>query len=159
MLTLKQLASTAILSTIFITTTLKTPYLDGYEYYKTNKYTQQDIACLAKNIYFESRGEPFSGMLHVAMVTLNRVDHNTLFDKTICKVVYASKQFSWTSQKTQVKDSVAWRTAETLAKGILAGHILMPTTNALYFHTKQVKPSWAKHKTIVAKIGNHIFYS
>lgn len=159
MLTLKQLASTAILTTIFITTTLKTPYLDGYEYYKINKYTQQDIACLAKNIYFESRGEPFSGMLHVARVTLNRVDHNTLFDKTICKVVYASKQFSWTNQKTRVKDSAAWHIAETLAKGILAGHILLPASNALYFHTKQVKPIWAKSKTVVAKIGNHIFYS
>jgi spore germination cell wall hydrolase CwlJ-like protein len=159
MLTLKQLASTAILSTIFITTTLKIPYLDGFEYYKNTTHTQQDIACLAKNIYFESRGESFMGMLHVAKVTLNRVDHNTLFDKTICKVVYAKKQFSWTNQAAHIKDSVAWRTAQILAKGILSGHILVPNTTALYFHTKQVKPNWAKHKTVVATIGNHIFYS
>jgi spore germination cell wall hydrolase CwlJ-like protein len=159
MLTFKRLASIAILSTTFITITLKTPHIDGYEYYKDNKYTQQDIACLAKNIYFESRGEPIAGMLHVAKVTLNRVNHNTLFDKTICKVVYANKQFSWTDQKTVIKDKQAWRAAQTLAKGILEGYVLIPTSNALYFHTKQIKPKWASAKQIVAKIGNHIFYS
>lgn len=159
MLTLKQLASIAILSTTFITSTINIPHLEGYQYYKNKNYTQQDIVCLAKNIYFESRGEPMSGKLHVAKVTLNRANHETLFDKTICKVVYADKQFSWTDQKLKVKDGSAWREAQLLAKGILQGYILIPTTDALYFHNTQVKPKWAKTKTIVAKIGSHIFYS
>jgi spore germination cell wall hydrolase CwlJ-like protein len=159
MLTYKKLASIAILSTTFFTTTLTIPYIDGFEFYKNKNYTQQDIVCLAKNIYFESRGEPMTGKLHVAKVTLNRANHDTLFDKTVCKVVYANKQFSWTDQKLKVKDGIAWREAQLLAKGILQGYILIPTTNALYFHAKDIKPKWAKTKTIVAKIGNHIFYS
>jgi spore germination cell wall hydrolase CwlJ-like protein len=159
MLTFKQLASIAILSTTFITSTITIPHIEGYQFYKNKNYTQQDIVCLAKNIYFESRGEPMTGKLHVATVTLNRVNHNTLFDKTICKVVYATKQFSWTDKEYKVKDGYAWREAQALAKGILQGYILIPTTNALYFHTKQVSPKWAKAKIIVAKIGNHIFYS
>ena len=159
MLTFKQLASIAILSTTFITSTITIPYIHGYEYYKNTNYTQQDIVCLAKNIYFESRGEPMEGKLHVARVTLNRANHETLFDKTICKVVYATKQFSWTTTEYRVKDGYAWREAQALAYGILKGYILMPTTNALYFHNKQVNPKWAKTKTIVAMIGNHIFYS
>jgi spore germination cell wall hydrolase CwlJ-like protein len=159
MLTYKQLASIAILSTTFTTTTITTPHIDGFEFYKNKNYTQQDIVCLAKNIYFESRGEPMSGKLHVAKVTLNRANHETLFDKTICKVVYANKQFSWTEQGLKVKGGAAWQEAQALAKGILQGYVLVPTTNALYFHNTQVKPKWAKTKTIVAKIGNHIFYS
>jgi len=159
MLTLKQLASIAILSTTFITTTIIIPQIDGFEFYKNKNYTQQDIVCLAKNIYFESRGEPMTGKLHVAKVTLNRANHETLFDKTICKVVYATKQFSWTDKELKVKSGPAWREAQLLAKGILQGYILIPTTDALYFHTKDIKPKWAKNKIIVARIGNHIFYS
>lgn len=159
MLTFKQLASITILSTAFITSNISIPHIEGYQFYKNKNYTQQDIVCLAKNIYFESRGEPMSGKLHVATVTLNRVNHNTLFDKTICKVVYATKQFSWTDKESKVREGIAWREAQALAKGILQGYILIPTSTALYFHTKQVNPKWAKAKTIVAKIGNHIFYS
>jgi spore germination cell wall hydrolase CwlJ-like protein len=159
MLTFKELASIAILSTTLTSSTLSIPKIDGYEYYKNNKHTQQDIACLAKNIYFESRGEPISGKLHVAKVTLNRVNHSTLFDKTICKVVYANKQFSWTIKEYKIKDSTAWREAQAIAKGILQGGIPLPTTNALYFHTKDIKPYWSKNKIIVAKVGNHVFYS
>lgn len=159
MLTFKQLASIAILSTTFITTTITIPYIKGFEFYKNKNYTQQDIVCLAKNIYFESRGEPMSGKLHVAKVTLNRANHETLFDKTICKVVYATKQFSWTEKEHKIKSGIAWREAQILAKGILQGYILIPSTNALYFHNTQVNPKWAKTKTIVARIGNHIFYS
>ena len=43
--------------------------------------------CLARNIYFEARNEPFAGQFAVAMVTLNRV-HDKQFPNTICKVVY-----------------------------------------------------------------------
>ena len=43
--------------------------------------------CLAKNIYFEARNEPFVGQFAVALVTLNRV-HDSAFPNTICDVVY-----------------------------------------------------------------------
>ena len=56
----------------------------------TQKYYQQYIKsdrekqheCLAKNIYFEARNEPFAGQFAVALVTLNRV-HDTAFPNTI----------------------------------------------------------------------------
>ena len=34
---------------------------------------QKQLTCLAKNIYFEARNEPFAGQFAVALVTLNRV--------------------------------------------------------------------------------------
>ena len=59
------------------------------------KWTYKTIAmeatkqreCLARNIYFEARNEPFAGQFAVAMVTLNRV-HDKQFPNSICEVVY-----------------------------------------------------------------------
>jgi len=120
---------------------------------------QQDIECLAKNIYHEARGEPFHGQVAVALVTVNRVASG-LFQNTVCKVVYAHRQFSWTLDKTKkVKDSKAWASAVEVATAVLSRQIYKPDFTAVYFHTRQVRPKWAKTKTIIAKIGNHIFYA
>ena len=60
---------------------------------------KEDIDCLAKNIYFESRNQPWVGKIAVAQVTLNRVE-SMLFPSKICDVVKQIKapqrcQFSW----------------------------------------------------------------
>lgn len=119
----------------------------------------QDIECLAKNIYHEARGEPFHGQVAVALVTVNRVASG-LFQNTVCKVVYAHRQFSWTLDKNKrVRDSKAWASAVEIATAVLSRQIYQPDFTAVYFHTKQVLPKWAKTKTITARIGNHIFYA
>ena len=123
------------------------------------KAKAQDIECLAKNIYHEARGEPFHGQVAVALVTVNRVASG-LFQDTICKVVYAHTQFSWTLDKNKkVRDSKAWASAVEIATAVLSRQIHQPDFTAVYFHTKQVLPKWAKTKTITARIGNHIFYA
>jgi len=123
------------------------------------KAKAQDIECLAKNIYHEARGEPFHGQVAVALVTVNRVASG-LFQDTICKVVYAHRQFSWTLDKNKkVRDSKAWASAVEIATAVLSRQIHQPDFTAVYFHTKQVLPKWAKTKTITARIGNHIFYA
>lgn len=119
----------------------------------------QDIECLAKNIYHEARGEPFHGQVAVALVTVNRVASG-LFQNTVCKVVYAHRQFSWTLDKNKrVRDSKAWASAVEVATAVLSRKIHQPDFTAVYFHTRQVQPKWAKTKTITARIGNHIFYA
>lgn len=123
------------------------------------KATQQDVDCLAKNIYMEARGEPLEGQIAVAQVTLNRV-RSKQFQNTVCGVVYANKQFSWTNNKhKKVRDQKAYDTAVTLARAVLTKSIPLPDFKALYFHTRQVKPYWNRKKQVVAVIGNHIFYS
>lgn len=119
----------------------------------------RELLCLAKNIYFESRGEPFHGKVAVAQVTLNRVNHETEFKSTVCGVVYQNKQFSWTLDKTRVRDHKAWDESLKIAHAVMEGTLRIPNFNALYFHTKQVRPSWRKTKKIVKTIGNHIFYA
>ena len=62
---------------------------------------QSDIECLALNVYFEARGEPFVGKLAVAHVVLNRM-RDRRFPASACMVVKQGGdrvrhncQFSW----------------------------------------------------------------
>lgn len=121
---------------------------------------KRDLICLAENIYHESRGEPFWGKVAVAQVTLNRVKHPTQFNSTVCGVVHARNQFSWTLDKQKrIKDKDAWREAVTIATAVANGTLWIKDFSALYFHTHQVKPRWRKQFSVVATIGNHVFYS
>ena len=53
-----------------------------------------EMHCLAKNIYFEARGETLKGKIAVANVTMNRVS-NEKYPNTICGVVYQAKHSPW----------------------------------------------------------------
>jgi spore germination cell wall hydrolase CwlJ-like protein len=127
--------------------------------YKTVKATNAELLCLAKNIYYEARGEPINGKIAVAQVTLNRVTHRTEFQSSICGVVYAKNQFSWTMEKHREPRGPAWHEAQALAKAVVVGTVHLPDFKALYFHNLTVKPAWNKTKELVARIGNHIFYA
>ena len=48
---------------------------------------ENDLECLAENIYFEARGEPLDGQFAVAEVTLNRTRAPN-FPHTVCAVVH-----------------------------------------------------------------------
>lgn len=126
--------------------------------YKTVKATKSELLCLAKNIYYEARGEPVQGKIAVAQVTLNRVTHRTEFDASICQVVYAKQQFSWTHERHREPRGDAWLEAQALARAVILGTAYLPNFKALYFHNLTVKPKWNKTKKLVTRIGNHIFY-
>ena len=118
-----------------------------------------EVHCLAQNIYHEARGESFEGQMAVAQVTVNRV-RSGKFQPTVCGVVHAHRQFSWTLDKRKkVKDSKAWQASLTIARAVLKQGMGLPNFEALYFHTHQVRPCWNRSKRVVAVIGNHIFYS
>jgi len=127
--------------------------------YQTVKATNAEILCLAKNIYYEARGEPMHGKIAVAQVTLNRVTHRTEFQSSICGVVYAKHQFSWTMEKRREPRGPAWHEAQALAKAVVIGTVHLPNFRALYFHNLTVQPQWNKTKELVARIGSHIFYA
>ena len=123
------------------------------------KHTNKDLECLAKNIYYEARGESNKGKIAVAQVTLNRVIHHSEFNKTICGVVYQKDQFSWTStSKNSIKNKYQWEEAQHIAKGILQGKLFLENFEALYFHANYIKPPWRNSKQYITTIGKHIFY-
>ena len=130
-----------------------------------------DIECLAKNIYYEARGESEHGMIAVGMVTINR-SKDSRFSKTICGVVSQSFvsdtgekfcQFSWVCELTLSAKPVGsrWGDSLSIARMLLnGGHIHHEdlVEGAKYFHASNARPSWRKNKIKVAEIGNHVFY-
>jgi spore germination cell wall hydrolase CwlJ-like protein len=120
---------------------------------------KSEIECLARNVYHEARGEPLEGQIAVAQVTVNRVESGE-FQSSVCRAVYADRQFSWTISKTKkIKDTKAWEASVAIATAVLTKSVHLPDFKALYFHTKQVKPRWNRNKRVLAVIGNHIFYA
>jgi len=136
---------------------------------KTYHQTEEDKAFLCKQwrecevlqeaIVWESRSESIEGQRMVAKVILNRVEHPH-WPNTVEEVVYEPKQFSYVEdmhlQKTPSKKD--WTTAGKVAYNMLHG-IIDVDTQATFYHTKQVKPYWAKNKEVVAVVDSHIFYN
>lgn len=122
----------------------------------TTKYTEQEMRCLQKNIYFEARGEGVEGMKAVAAVTMNRVKSPRFKPKTVCGIVHERNQFSWVAAGlSRITDPVAWKRAGEIALIALGGNMTHKVSNALFFHNKSVG-GWNKKRVTV--VGNHVFY-
>ena len=132
--------------------------------------SQEEFECLAKNIYFEARGEEILGQYAVGLVTLNRVESDR-FPDTVCGVVKQAKywnnnpirnkcHFSWycDGKSDEPKDIVAWTKAKSIAEMLLLFHVEDFTNGATHYHAPYVSPFWSKEKKVAAIIGGHIFY-
>lgn len=117
------------------------------------KVTQQEMELLARAVYSEARGEPFLGQVAVAAVILNRVKHPE-FPSTIAGVIYQP----WAI--TAVHDGQFWLTpnqsAYNAAQQALSG--VDPTYGAVYYYNPVTATNqWIRSRTIITKIGNHVF--
>lgn len=123
--------------------------------------SKKETLCLARNIYYESRGESIHGQIAVANVTINRVKSNK-FPNTICKVVYQPNQFSWTKNYKRPKkiNQAAWDESLRIAKLAISGRLKDNTNKAVFFHSRKIKPSWTNSRKIkkTVRIGQHVFY-
>jgi len=114
-----------------------------------------ELACLATAVYFESRGEPAEGQLAVAQTILNRVESGR-FASSICGVVNQPHQFSFDKSRVP-RPGIDWQRAQAIAR-IASGDLWRDVVpRAIAFHAVRVSPNWAG-KTRVATIGNHVFY-
>jgi N-acetylmuramoyl-L-alanine amidase len=140
--------------------------------------TAIDRDCLAKNIYFEARGESIDGQIAVAWVTLNRLDHQ-YFPNSICAVVQQANrdtdgniirnqcQFSWFCDGrpdvigSDDSSQRSWLYAQLIAHSVIFDWAMnepSPVKDAIMFHASYTTPYWARRFDRVATIGNHIFY-
>lgn len=120
--------------------------------------------CLALNIYHEARGEPERGQYAVALVTMNRAEHDR---RQVCKTVLKPKQFSWT-QKLVIgkalqpagvpKEQDAWANAKRIANDVLNGQVHDFTKGAIFFHRKGYRPYWRNQMVLTSVVGSHLFY-
>ena len=132
------------------------------------KNIQHDIKCLTLNIFHEARSESKAGQRAVASVTLNRV-RSKHYPNNICDVVYQKRwdkirkryvgQFSWTEFDEPPKlKSKAWYRAWEIAEEAYKNKDKKQLKGAIFYHAKYIKPSWARKKKPIARIGRHIFY-
>ena len=143
-------------------------YLDHAER-RAASLRSAELTCLAENVYHEARGEPLAGQYAVAEVTLNRAA-SPLYPSSICGVVHQQAwdprrrrrvgAFSW----TEIGETLgrprgrAWRRAVEVATAAYERRAAPQLEGALFYHTTAVEPEWAKTKTPIATIGNHVFY-
>jgi spore germination cell wall hydrolase CwlJ-like protein len=126
--------------------------------------TDQEVACLAQTIYFESRGEPQGGMLAVGHVVMNRA-HDPGFPHSICGVVHqrskAGCQFTFACDRRsdQPRGDADWAQSMKLARMIYSGQTKDPTDGALWFHRASARADLGPGTRRTAKIGRHVFYS
>ena len=127
------------------------------------------ILCLALNVYHEARDQPIEGQYAVALVTMNRAEHD---HEKVCTEVFRYKQFSWTikrayrSKKNTYKlnylgiprESLAWESSVRVATNTLFGKVDDFTNGATHYHADYVSPKWSRVLEYIGQIETHIFY-
>jgi len=147
------------------------PSMSNYSFNRgvdCDRVRNNDLICLACNIYHESGNQSFLGKIAVGAVTINRV-MSSRFPDSICGVVWEHGEFSWTedgkSDRTRYKNE--WLQSMDIAYGFLLktnrphGAYTDPTDCALFYHATYIRtPYWVKADNMIqsAKIGRHVFY-
>ena len=135
---------------------------------ESNRSQKRELTCLALNVYYEARGEPLAGKYAVAQVTMNRVVSRR-YPGTVCEVVYEKKwdrlrkryvsAFSWTEFDVVAHpEGEQWRRAREVAEAVYFGRQSPQVKRAVLYHATYVRPSWARGRQPVARIGGHVFY-
>ena len=125
--------------------------------------SKEPLAC---NVYFEARGEKERGQYAVAFVSMNRLKNGN-YGNTMREVVFKKGQFSWTKKPGKIANKEAWAKARKVAADVTKWSkepVLYRkkdiTKGALYFHGLGVYlPKVFPPKRLVARIGNHLFYT
>ena len=143
-------------------------------------YQDEQIICMAQNIYHEARGDNYAGQLAVADVVLNRVA-DPRYPDTICGVVKQAKlskwwlergkevpvknqcQFSWycDGKSDDTSNERAWNQSLAISYSMITTGIYAGVSDgATHYHATYVDPYWASSNqmTLIGPIGDHIFY-
>lgn len=115
--------------------------------------SSSDLYLLAKCVYAEARGEPYTGQVAVAAVILNRVK-NPSFPNTISGVIYQKGAFTAVAdgQINLTPNSTAYKAAQDALNG------WDPTYGCIYYYNPATATSsWIWSRQTVVTIGNHVF--
>lgn len=135
---------------------------DDYFYHTSPiKLGKDDLYCLQRNVFFEAGIESYEGKLAVAQVTLNRLETGR-WGQTVCSVVFAKAQFSWTlwqKNRTKTPHGPLWEDSKRVVQDFIDGIRLTDIVNSLHYHADYIEPPrWADTDRQVTQIGYHIFY-
>ena len=112
-----------------------------------------NVNLLARVVYGEARGEPYTGQVAVAAVVLNRVK-SSKFPNSISGVVYQSGAFDAVAdgQINMTPDTTAKKAAQDALNG------WDPSYGAIYyFNPNTATSAWIWSRPVTVVIGNHRF--
>lgn len=135
------------------TQTLKAMGITSNSSSSSSSNNSSNVNLLARVIYGEARGEPYTGQVAVAAVVLNRVK-SSKFPNTISGVVYQSGAFDAVSdgQINLTPDSTAKKAAQDALNG------WDPTYGAIYyFNPNTATNKWIWSRPMTVTIGKHRF--
>jgi len=116
--------------------------------------SSEELDLLARAIYGEARGEPYTGQVAVGAVIINRV-LSPDFPDSIEGVIYQSGQF------TPVQDGSIYLEADSSARNAARDALngKDPTGGALFFYNpdKATDREWTSRREVLVTIGNHVF--
>lgn len=119
----------------------------------TTGTNSSDVNLLARCIYAEARGEPYTGMVAVGAVVLNRV-RSPKFPNTISGVIYQPWAFTAVNdgQINMTPNDQAYKAARDALNG------WDPTNGCLYYYNPATATSkWIWSLKVELKIGRHSF--
>lgn len=128
---------------------------------------QQEVQCLAWNVYFEIRGGAKDEQVAVAYVPVNRLGKSA-FGNHICANVF---QYGWAGGRKQYQFSWAgvvrgprwkredetWERVQNIALAVYTRSVPDTGRGATYFHCAQLA-SWAPNSKKI-RIGSHVFWN
>lgn len=142
---------------------------------KLRKDKQDDVVCLALNIYHEARGSTEEDQIASSYVVFNRYEDNgyplTLGrnERSICNIVFDRWQFCWTNNDVipLPKEKGTWKKAQTLAMELYTNpkHKELAKKFALQHYvvtplvTQNGRPKWIDKRTMTVEIGAHSYMS
>lgn len=115
--------------------------------------SSKELNLLARCVYSEARGEPYTGQVAVAAVVLNRV-RNSSFPNTVSGVIYQPGAFTAVSdgQINLTPNETAYKAARDALNG------WDPTNGCLYYYNPATATSkWIWSLKVELTIGRHSF--
>ena len=135
------------------TQTLKAMGITSSSSSSSSSNNSSNVNLLARVVYGEARGEPYTGQVAVAAVVLNRVK-SSKFPNTIAGVVYQSGAFDAVSdgQINMTPDATAKKAAQDALNG------WDPSYGAIYyFNPSTATNKWIWSRPMTVTIGKHRF--
>ena len=135
------------------TQTLKAMGITSSSSSSSSSNNSSNVNLLARVVYGEARGEPYTGQVAVAAVDLNRVK-SSKFPNTISGVVYQSGAFDAVAdgQINMTPDTTAKKAAQDALNG------WDPSYGAIYyFNPSTATNKWIWSRPMTVTIGKHRF--
>ena len=139
--------------------------------------TISDTMAVAKTIYGEARGDGIRGMLAVACVIRNRVQHPRVRWwgtgwKGVCLAPFQFSCWNDNDPNRKILNSIPefgpWPASFVAAREIAREFVDPPsepdepwpdiTRGSDHYHGVMANPYWTKGRTVTAMFGTHIFY-